>query len=65
MENILDLTKNQTLQITSHSCHLNIPINAENDALPTLYWIPNIHKNPYREGYNAGSSTCSTKELSI
>ena len=44
---------------------VNIPINAENDALPTLYWIPNIHKNPYREGYNAGSSTCSTKELSI
>jgi len=44
---------------------VNIPINAENDALPTLYWISNIHKNPYREGYIAGSSTCSTKELSI
>ena len=29
---------------------VNIPINAENDALPTLYWISNIHKNPYREG---------------
>ena len=43
---------------------MNIPINAENDALPTLYWIPNIHKNPYRERYIAGSYTCSTKELS-
>lgn len=36
---------------------LNIPINEENDDLPTLYWIQKLHKNLYREGYIAGSST--------
>ena len=57
----------QTLWWNLHSVtsSVNISINAENDALPTLYWIPNIHKNPYREKYIAGSSNCSTKELSI
>jgi hypothetical protein len=28
-------------------------------------WIPKLHKTPYKERYIAGSSTCSTKELSI
>jgi hypothetical protein len=28
-------------------------------------WIPNLNKTPYKESYIAGSSTCSTKELSI
>jgi hypothetical protein len=30
-----------------------------------LYWIPKLHKTPYKERHIAGSSTCSTKELSI
>jgi hypothetical protein len=30
-----------------------------------LYWIPKLHKTPYKERYIAGSSTCSMKELSI
>ena len=30
-----------------------------------MYWIPKLHKTPYKERYIAGSSTCSTKELSI
>ena len=33
--------------------------------LPYLYWIPKLHKTPYKERYIAGSSNCSTKELSI
>ena len=32
--------------------------------LPLLYWIPKLHKNPYKERYIAGSSICSTKQLS-
>jgi len=27
--------------------------------------MPKLHKTPYKEGYIAGSSTCSTKELYI
>ena len=37
----------------------------ESEALPYLYWIPKLHKTPYKKRYIAGSSTCSTKELSI
>ena len=44
---------------------LNIPINEENCELSTLYWIPKFQKNQYLDRYIPGSSTCSTKELSI
>ena len=44
---------------------LNIPSGKESEDLPYLYWIPKLHKPPYKERYIAGSSTCSTKELSI
>ena len=30
-----------------------------------ISWIPKLHKTPYKERYIAGSSTCSTKKLSI
>ena len=44
---------------------LNIPSGKESEDLPYLYWIPKLHKTPYKERYIAGSSTCSTKELYI
>ena len=44
---------------------LNIPSGKEFEDLPYLYWIPKLHKTPCKERYIAGSSTCSTKELSI
>ena len=44
---------------------LNFPCGKESEDLPYLYWIPKPHKTPYKERYIAGSSTCSTKELSI
>ena len=33
--------------------------------LPYIYWIPKMHKNPYKHRFIAGSSKCSTKPLSI
>ena len=33
--------------------------------LPYIYWIPKMHKNPYKNWFIAGSSKCSTKPLSI
>jgi hypothetical protein len=44
---------------------LNIPSGKESEDLPYLYWIPKLHKTPCKERYIAGSSTCSTKELSM
>ena len=43
---------------------LSIPSGKESDDLPYLYWMPKLHKTPYKERYITGSSTCSTKELS-
>jgi hypothetical protein len=36
---------------------LNIPSGKESEDLPYLYWIPKLHKTPYKERYIAGSST--------
>ena len=47
------------------STRLSLPSGKESENLPYLYWIPKLHKTPYKEMYIAGSSTCSTKELSI
>ena len=33
--------------------------------LPYIYWIPKMHKNPYKHRFIAGFSKCSTKPLSI
>ena len=44
---------------------LNIPSGKMSENLSYLYWIPKLHKTPYKERYIAGSSVCSTKELSI
>ena len=32
--------------------------------LPSLYWIPKLHKCPFKQSYIAGSSKCSTIPLS-
>ena len=32
--------------------------------LPSLYWIPKLHKDSYKQRFIAGSSNCSTKPLS-
>ena len=44
---------------------LDIILDSTSEDLPSLYWIPKLHKNPYKQRYIAGSSSCSTKELSI
>ena len=35
------------------------------DKLPTLYWLPKLHKRPYKSRFIADSSSCTTAELSI
>ena len=34
------------------------------DRVPTSYWLPNLHKNPYKARFIANSSSCMTTELS-
>ena len=35
---------------------LNIPSGKESEDLAYLYWMPKLHKTPYKERYIAGSS---------
>ena len=39
-----------------------VPITQQN--LPTMYWIPKLHKNPYKARFIANSSSCTTTKLS-
>ena len=41
-----------------------ISLPEEDIDLPKLYWIPKLHKNPYRQRYILGSAKRSTKPLS-
>ena len=53
-----------------HGCHTtqNFGVKAKEtqlqDNVPTLYWLPKLHKNPYKATFIANSSSCTTTELS-
>ena len=34
------------------------------DKLPTMFWLPKLHKRPYKARFIANSSSCTTTELS-
>ena len=36
----------------------------EESRLPTMYWLPKLHKRPYKARFIANSSSCTTTELS-
>ena len=39
-------------------------IKEKQDRLPTLYWLPKLHKRPYKARFIANSSSCTTTNLS-
>tara|TARA_Y100001956_G_scaffold4622_1_gene4217 strand:- start:330 stop:1772 length:1443 start_codon:yes stop_codon:yes gene_type:complete len=43
----------------------NINLNDKFKKLPTLYWIPKLHKTPYKSRFIANSTSCTTKVISI
>ena len=51
-----------------HGCHtaLHFGVKAKEnqDRVPTLYWLPKLHKKPYTARFIANSSSCTTTELS-
>ena len=53
--------------LTNHRSVLssfNIDTVGKDPDLPLLYWIPKLHRDPYKQRFIAGSSSCSTKPLS-
>ena len=54
--------------VDGHGCHtaLHFGVKAkenQNEVL-TLYWLPKLHKNPYKARFIANSSSCTTTERS-
>jgi hypothetical protein len=61
-----NLTRDEILQNhLSFFNTFNIPKNQDQFDLPWLYWIPKLHKKPYKQRCVAGFSKCSTEPLSL
>ena len=41
-----------------------VNVKERQDNLPTVYWVPMLHKRPYKARFIANTSSCSTTELS-
>ena len=54
--------------VNSHSNELpnkfNVNVKERQDKLPTMYWLPKLHKRPHKARSIANSSSCTTTELS-
>ena len=40
-------------------------VDEDHSKRPTLYWLPKLHKIPYKSRFIAISSSCTTTELSL
>ena len=65
------MTGNPTYNLTAilqnhHSVMLTFGISVpeEDIDLPKLYWIPKLHKNPYKKRYIAGSAVLNQASFS-
>ena len=54
--------------MNGHCNHLALKFSVcvveRQDRLPTMYWLPKLHKRPYKARFIANSSSCTTTELS-
>ena len=54
--------------VDRHGCHtalhFGIKTKENQDKVPTLYWLPKLHKKPFKARFIANSSSCTTTELS-
>ena len=54
--------------MNGHCNHLalkfSVCVKERQDRLPTMYWVPKLHKRPYKAGFIANSNSCTATELS-
>ena len=66
---LLMLLLDETSIVERHRCHLaakfEVFVDEDHSKLPTIYWLPKLHKRPYKSRFIANSSKCTTTELSI
>ena len=41
-----------------------VSVNEDKERHPTFYWVPKLHKKPYKARFIANSISCTTTELS-
>ena len=59
----------KTSAVDMHRRHMaakfGVFVGEDHSKLPTLYWLPNLHKRPYKSRIIAYSNSCPITELSI
>ena len=54
--------------VHNHCYHITskftVGVKENQEQLPSLYWLPNLNKRPYKARFIANSSSCTTIELS-
>ena len=54
--------------MNGHCNHLtlrfSVCVKERQDRLPAMYWLPKLHKRPYKAQFIANSGSCTTTELS-
>ena len=55
--------------VNSHSNNLPykfaVNVQESQDKLPTMYWLPKLHKRPYKAKFIANSSSCTTTRTEL
>ena len=64
----INLSQNRREISNSHSSVLPhksaVNVKERQDKFPSLYWLPKLHKRPYKARFIANSISCTTKEVS-
>ena len=50
--------------IFQNATRFGVSVNEDQERLLTFYWLPKLHKQPYKSRFIANSSSCTTTELS-
>ena len=63
-----ETSKDEKSVVYSHSNEIPnkfaVYVKERQDRLPTMYWLPKLHKRPYKARFIANSSSCTTTEIS-
>ena len=50
--------------IFQNATSFGVNVDEDQERLPTFYWLPKLHKQPYKSRFIANFSSCTTTELS-
>ena len=52
-------------RIFQNATRFGVSVDEDQEKLPTFYWLPKLHKQPYKSRFIANSSSCTTFHLAI